>query len=88
MEEKTSIKKLKEMIKEYLIAQEDRTRLIIDGWKYEENEYEMNKAFAIYSNRSSADVQSSLKELEDKIENLHNLILLILLLFLAAYNFL
>ena len=33
MEEKTSIEKLKEMIKEYLIAQEDRTRLIIDGWK-------------------------------------------------------
>ena len=43
MEEKTSIKKLKEMIKEYLIAQEDRTRLIIDGWKYEENEYEIQE---------------------------------------------
>ncbi len=43
MEEKFSIKKLKEMIKEYLIAQEDRTRLIIDGWKYEENEYEIQE---------------------------------------------
>ena len=43
MEEKTSIKELKEMIKEYLIAQEDRTRLIIDGWKYEENEYEIQE---------------------------------------------
>lgn len=43
MEEKFSIKKLKEMIKEYLIAQEDRTRFIIDGWKYEENEYEIQE---------------------------------------------
>lgn len=43
MEEKFSIKKLKEMIKEYLIAQEDRIRFIIDGWKYEENEYEIQE---------------------------------------------
>ena len=43
MEEKFSIKKLKEMIKEYLIAQEDRIKLIIDGWKYEENEYEIQE---------------------------------------------
>lgn len=41
MEEKFSIKKLKEMIKEYLILQEDKTKLIIDGWKHEENKYEI-----------------------------------------------
>lgn len=51
MEEKFSIKKLKEMIKDYLIAQEDRMSLILEEWKDEDN----------------VQIKQELKEIEEKI---------------------
>lgn len=43
MEENFSINKLKEMIKDYLIAEEDRMSLILSGWKGEENKHEIQE---------------------------------------------
>lgn len=43
MEEKFSINKLKEIIKDYLIAEEDRISLILDEWKGEKNEHEIQE---------------------------------------------
>lgn len=43
MEENFSINKLKEMIKDYLIAEEDRMSLILAGWKGEENKHEIQE---------------------------------------------